>query len=133
MLNVLPAHAANIGKIYRRILSCWPIRVRNHYLQMAGINEVLIDLVEIQTMQGFPGVYEVHLKMTSVDRTMRQRETMKQLESDKKSSAMAVASMYSYWDVENVLSQAELYPDLALPSIKELNEYGFQFIRYRNT
>ena len=133
MLNVLPAHAANIGKLYRHILSCWPIKVRNHYLQMAGVNEVLIDLVEVQTMEGYPGVFEIRLRMTSVDRTMRQRETLKQLQSDEKSTTKATASMYSYWDLENVLSSAELYPDLDLPSIKELNEYGFQFIRYKNT
>lgn len=133
MLNVLPAHAANLGKLYRKVLSCWPIKVRNHYLQMVGVNEVLIDLVEVQTVHGYPGTYEIRLKMTSVDRTMRQRETLKQLESDEKSSTRAAASMYSYWDLENVLSAAELYPDLDLPSIKELNKYGFQFIRYKNT
>lgn len=133
MLNVLPAHASNIGKLYRKILSCWPIKVRNHYLQMAGVNEVLIDLVEVQTMEGFPGVFEIRLRMTSVDRTMRQRETLKQLQSDQKSSSKATASMFTYWDLDNVLSTAELYPDLDLPSIKELNQYGFQFIRYKNT
>lgn len=133
MINVLPAHAANIGKLYRRILSCWPIKVRNHYLQMAGINEVLIDLVEIQTLQGYPGTYEVRMRMTSVDRTTRQRETLKQLESDEESSTRATASMNSYWDLDNVLASAELYPDLALPSIKELATYGFNFIRYRNS
>ena len=133
MLNMLPAHAANIGKLYRRILSCWPIKVRNHYLQMVGVNEVLIDLIEIQTIEGFPGAYEIRMKMTSVDRTMRQRETMKQLESDAKSTTKATASIYSYWDLNNVLSSAELYPDLDLPSLKELNNYGFEFIRYRGS
>ena len=133
MLNVLPAHAANIGKLYRRILSCWPIKVRNQYLQLAGVNEVLIDLIEVQTVQGFPGAYEVRMRMTSVDRTMRQRETMKQLESDKKTSDKAHTTMNSYWDFERTLSLAELYPDLDLPSLKEMEKYGFYFIRYRNT
>ena len=133
MLNVLPAHAANIGKLYRRILSCWPIKVRNQYLQLAGINEVLIDLIEVQTVQGFPGAYEVRMRLTSVDRTMRQRETMKQLESDKKTSDKGHTTMNSYWDFERVLSLAELYPDLDLPSLKEMEKYGFYFIRYRNT
>ena len=133
MLNVLPAHAANIGKLYRRILSCWPIKVRNHYLQMIGVNEVLIDLVEIQTMKEYPGAYEVRIRMTSVDRTSRQRETMKQLESDEKSSTKATAAMHTYWDLDNVLATAELYPDLDLPSIKELEQHGFKFIRYRKS
>ena len=133
MLNVLPAHAANIGKLYRRILSCWPIKVRNQYLQLAGVNEVLIDLIEVQTVQGFPGAYEVRMRMTSVDRTMRQRETMKQLQSDQKTSNKAQATMNSYWDFENVLSLAELYPDLDLPSLKEMQELGFNFIRYKST
>ena len=133
MLNVLPAHAANIGKLYRRILSCWPIKVRNQYLQLAGVNEVLIDLIEVQTVQGFPGAYEVRIRMTSVDRTIRQRETMKQLESDQKTSDKAHTTMNSYWDFERTLSLAELYPDLDLPSLKEMEKYGFYFIRYKNT
>ena len=133
MLNVLPAHASNIGKLYRRILSCWPIKVRNQYLQMAGVNEVLIDLIEVQTIPDFSGAFEIRVRMTSVDRTLRQRETMKQLESDKLTTTKASASMRSYWDLDNVLSTAELYPDLDLPSLKELSEYGFNFIRYRNS
>ena len=132
-LNVLPAHASNIGKLYRRILSCWPIKVRNQYLQMAGINEVLIDLIEIQTVQGWPGLYEVKIRMTSVDRTIRMRETMKQLESDQVTTNKATASMHTYWDLNNVLATAELYPDLDLPSIKELEQRGFYFLRYKNT
>ena len=132
-LNALPAHAANIGKLYRRILTCWPIRVRNQYLQMAGINEVLIDLIEVQTVQGIPGLYEVKIRMTSVDRTMRMRETMRQLESDKNTSTKATAAMHSYWDLNNVLATAELYPDLDLPSLKELEQRGFYFLRYKNT
>ena len=133
MVNSLPAHASNIGKQYRRILNCWPIRVRNHYLQLAGINEVLIDLVEIQNMDGFPGNYEIHMRMTSVDRTTRQRETLKQLESDNKTTSKAEGSMHSYWDLNNVLAQAELYPDLDLPLIKELAEYGYYFVKYRQS
>ena len=133
MLNVLPAHASNISKIYRRILSCWPIKVRNQYLQMAGVNEVLIDLIEIQTVQGMPGLYEIRMRMTSVDRTMRMRETMKQLESDEVTTTKATAAMHSYWDLNNVLATAEVYPDLDLPSLKELEKRGFYFLRYKNT
>ena len=133
MVNNLPAHAANIGKLYRRILSCWPIKVRNHYLQLAGINEVLIDLVEIQNLEGFPGFYEVRMRMTSVDRTMRQRETMKQLESDQKTTTKASDAINSYWDFDNILSTAEVYPDLDLPPLAELSKFGLNFIKYKNT
>ncbi len=133
MVNVLPAHASNIGKLYRKILSCWPIKVRNQYLQLAGINEVLIDLVEVKTVEGFPGAYEVRMRLTSVDRTIRQRETMKQLESDEVSTSKASASISTYWDLNNVLSAAELYPDLDLPSLKELKYYGYNFLRYKNS
>ena len=132
MVNNLPAHAANIGKQYRRILSCWPIRVRNHYLQLAGVNEVLIDLVEIQNIEGFPGYYEVRMRMTSVDRTLRQRESLRQLENDRETSKKTTATMNSYWDLDNILAHAELYPDLDLPTIEELSHYGFNFIKYRN-
>ena len=130
MLNTLPAHAYNIAKQYRRILSCWPIRVKNQYLQMAGINEVLIDNVAVETIEGYPGLYEIKMRLTSVDRAMRQREMMQQLQSKQQTSNKSDAAINDYFDIEKSLANAETYPDLDLPLLKELRRVGFNFIRY---
>ena len=133
MLNTLPSHAMNIAKTYRRILNCWPMRIKSTYLQLMGINEVLIDSVQIENMEGYPGVYDIRLRLTSVDRYMRQRETMKQLESSKITRNVADYQMSSYWDIEDTLAWAETYPDLDLPSLSELSKLGYKFIKYNNS
>lgn len=130
MLNTLPAHAYNIAKTYRRILSCWPIRIKNQYLQMAGINEVLIDNVTVETIEGYPGLYEIKMRLTSVDRAMRQREMMQKLQSNQQTTDKSDAGISSYFDIEKSLASAETYPDLDLPLLKELKNVGYSFIRY---
>ena len=130
MLNTLPSHSMNIAKQYRRILSCWPIRVRQNYLNMAGLNEVLIDSVQIENLEGYPGTYDMRIRMTSVDRIMRQREMLKKLDSRQDVTTLPEQSIGSYWDIESTLSLAETYPDLDLPTLYELNQLGYKFIRY---
>ena len=133
MLNVLPTHAINIAKQYRRILNCWPMRIKNSTLQLMGINEVLIDSVQIENMDGYPGVYDIRMRLTSVDRFMRQRETLKALESNKITTGQAEAEISDYFDIEDTLSYAETYPDLDIPSLYELSQLGYKFIKYNNS
>ena len=133
MLNTLPTHAMNIAKAYRRILNCWPMRIKCSYLQMMGVNEVLIDSIQIENMDGYPGVYDIRMRLTSVDRYMRQRETMKQLASNQITTNSASAHISTYFDIENTLASAETYPDLDLPSLHELKELGYKFIKYNNS
>ena len=130
MLNTLPSHSMNIAKQYRRILNCWPIRVRQSYLNMAGLNEVLIDSVQIENLEGYPGTYDMRIRMTSVDRIMRQREMLKKLDSKQDITTLPEQSIGSYWDIESTLSLAETYPDLDLPTLYELHQLGYKFIRY---
>ena len=133
MLNVLPTHAINIAKQYRRILNCWPMRIKNSTLQLMGINEVLIDSVQIENMDGYPGVYDIRMRLTSVDRFMRQRETLKALDSNKITRGQAEAEISDYFDIEDTLSYAETYPDLDIPSLYELSQLGYKFIKYNNS
>ena len=133
MLNVLPDHAMNLTKTYRRILNCWPIRIQNGYLQMMGINEVLIDSIQIENMDGYPGVYDIRIRLTSVDRAMRQREMLKRLESKQNTTTLSTANIGTYFDIENSLAYAETYPDLDIPSIDELSQLGYKFIKYNNS
>ena len=132
-LNALPSHACKLTKLYRRILSAWPIRVKNAYLQMAGINEVLIDNVAVETVEGYPGLYQIKMRMTSVDRIMRQREMMQQLQSKEESTSLKKAQINSYFNLEETLASAEVYPDLDLPLLSELKKLGYKFIRYSGT
>ena len=133
MLNVLPAHSMNIAKTYRRILNCWPLRIRNQYVNMAGINEVIIDSINIDNVEGFPGLYTIIIRFTSVDRIMKQREQMQRLDSKQETTQQAEAGISSYFDIENCLASVELYPDLDIPTLNELAQAGWKFIKYNNS
>lgn len=134
-LNTLPNIAFEYVNKYRRILTCSPIRIKNELIQMMGINEVLIDMIQIDTLEEFPGAYEITIKMSSVDRTIRQRESLRKMEFSTnggfvgKSTGGQVANR-SYFEIDSVLSGVELYPDLELPSIADLKARGYAYIKY---
>ena len=75
--------------------------------------------------------YEIIIKMTSVDRTLRQRETMKKLNSNQISSSLEDSTIVNMFDLQDELAKAELYPDLDLPTIKELSKCGWKYLKYK--
>ena len=135
-INALPSVSAEFARNYRLVLTAWPLRIETEFTKMFGITEVMVDSVEVDTVPNFPGLYHVSMMMTSVDRTLRNREAMrkKDMQNFHNLSVEGVAAerMWSYNEMNKFLSEAELYPDLELPTLKELSDMGFNFIRYTN-
>ena len=134
-LNTLPTLASAMAKKYRRILPAWPIKIHSDLTRMLGVSEVLIDMMEVSTVEGFPGIYSITMRLTSVDRTQRQREALRRLDVAPQGGKVGYnynsdLSMKNYFAVDNALAKAELYPDLDLPSISELGKLGFRFVKY---
>lgn len=134
-LNAMQSMAAEYLVTYRKIINCWPIRINSEMTKLCGINEVAIESIDISTVPMQPGLFAVHVRAISLDRTMRNREALRRIDSINNAGSInpANASSYvyrTYFDLNNVLSQAEIYPDLELPTIKELEEAGFKYIRY---
>ena len=129
----LPHLIMNMIKTYRRVMPCFPLKVKNEYLQMLGVNEVVLDNVSVSTVPGHPGVYDLTIKLTSVDRSMRQREALSKADTEGQiTSSSAIYNIYSYWNLQESLAAAELYPDLDLPKIEELKELGWRFAKWNN-
>ncbi len=102
---------------------------------MLGVSEVLIDMIEVDTVEGFPGIYSIAMRLTSVDRTQRQREALRRLDVKAEGGKVdfngsSSLSMKNYFNLNNALSKVELYPDLDLPSLEELGKLGFRFVKY---
>ena len=134
-LNTLPNVAFEYVNKYRRIISCSPIRINNEVTRMMGINEVLLDMIDINTIEGFPGAYEITLRMSSVDRTIRQRENLRKMDFTSNGgfvgkSAGGYIANRSYFEIDKVLSGVEVYPDLELPSLADLKARGYCYIKY---
>ena len=131
-LKNVPHYIMDMIRTYRRVMPCFPLKIKNEYLQMIGVNEVVFDNITVSTKPGFPGVYDVHIKLTSMDRTMRQREALEKVNTNVQTSAIAAENIGNYFSLKNTLSAAEVYPDLDLPTIQELKDLGWRFAKWSN-
>lgn len=135
LLNALPKISAYYAREYKLVLPSWPVRVKNELLQMLGINDVMLETVSSSTVPNQPGVFKVSLRMTTMDRMARNKEALKRISANddgvRHGTERANINLKSYFEVNSILSKAELYPDLELPTIKELESKGIQFLRYK--
>ena len=81
-------------------------------------------------MDGYPGVYDIRMRMTSVDRVMRNREMMMKLDSREDVTTLSDQNICTYFDLQDTLAMAETYPDLDIPTLYELNQIGYRFLKY---
>lgn len=129
LLNNLPSVSVSTVKKFRRILSSYPLRIKNSMLQMMGINEVVVEQADVETVEDAPGLYEINLRLLSVDRTVREREALKKV-GQGETSTNNEYKIRQYFELDKVLSKVDLYPDLDIPSLEELSEVGFEFSKY---
>ena len=137
-LNNLPMLASAMAKRYKRVLPSWPIKIQSDITSLVGIAEVLIDALEVSTVEGFPGVYSITMRLTSVDRTQRQREAMRRLDVPPQGGNVdynghSNLAIKNYFSIEQSLAKVELYPDLDLPTLDELGKLGYRFVKYSGT
>lgn len=135
LLNNMQQMAAEQLIKYRQVINCWPIRIDSEMTRLCGVHEVIIESVDISTVPMQPGLFAIQCRAISVDRTMRNREALRRIDSINNAGATnpdAVnAWVYNtYFDLNKTLSKAEVYPDLELPTIDELESTGYKFIRY---
>lgn len=138
LITILQEIAAQDLIKYRKIISCWPIRIDCELTKLCGINEVLIESLDINTVPGQPGLFAINCRMLSVDRTMRNREALTKLDAINNAGATnqsgTMTKVYkTYFELNKTLSKTEVYPDLELPSIEELEKIGYRFIKYNKS
>lgn len=136
LLNALPKICAQYIREYRLVLSCCPLRINTAFTRFAGVNEVLIDSCDIATVPNQPGLYNVVIRMIAMDRSLRNKEALKKLDGINNAGSQSINAkqtyaIRNYFDIENKIAAAEIYPDLELPTINELNLYGFNYIKYQ--
>lgn len=132
-LQLLPKICTRRIIDYRKIMTCSPLRINCDIAQFMGINEVIIESVETDTVPNYPGLYQINMRLTSVDRTLRNKEALKKLDTKNEHDRFDKnVRMKNYFDFNDTLAKVELYPDLELPTLEELEKKGFYYIRYKN-
>ena len=125
-------------KKYRMILPCYPLKIESEISKLIDINDVIPNEIQVSTVPDNPGWYSIEMAFVSVDRTLRQREAMAAIEginSGWKENSWFQdeykdTNMANFEMLKQVMGQVEVYPDLELPKISELEKIGFKFTRY---
>lgn len=118
---------------YRKILKSSPLRIDSDITRMLGIYEVIIDSLDINSIPKNPGKFKILMKLSSVDRTLRNKEALKKLQDIDNASIQkdSLINTKNFFDVKRVLGKAEIYPDLELPTVEELEKSGFYFLKHK--
>lgn len=132
-LQALPKLCVDRLINYRKIMTCSPLRINSEITKMFGTNEVIIESIDINTVPNHPGLYDISLRLMSVDRTLRNKEALKKIDINN-AHYNNDNTLYAknFFDLKDTLKKVELYPDLELPTISELERLGYYFIRYKN-
>ena len=119
---------------FRKILASSPLRINSEMTRFMGVNEVIIESVDVSTIPNSPGTWTINMRLMSVDRTLRNREAMKKIDeiTNVTTDMDPLVKTKNFFDVKNTLAKVELYPDLELPTVSELEKLGFYFIKYRS-
>lgn len=136
MLNALPRIATQYVRNYRLILPSSPIKLESEITKLMGVNEVVIENIDVSTVPNQPGVYSIMMRLVSMDRTLRNREALKKINEFAHSGLVTDDSrsrlqLQTYFDLNEALAKAEVYPDLELPTLEELEKHRFEFIRHK--
>lgn len=135
-LNALPKLASSLVTRYRLIMPSAPIRFESEITRLLGVAEVVVENVDIATVPGQPGLYQVNLRLVSIDRTLREREGIRKVNETHNGGVTTDGGiqdirMRTFAELRTRFGEAELYPDLELPTLDELRDSGFDFLRHK--
>jgi endonuclease YncB( thermonuclease family) len=112
---------------YRTGITSGFLGVDNHLLQMFGVTTVMPESVNIRTVPGFPGRYEIDMVLCGFNKTQKRMETLEGISpiyGDDVSMANREVGTYSSEADDAIIqvkmAEMELYPDLELPTYDEL-------------
>lgn len=119
---------ANYSKTYRDGLVSGFLDIHNPLINMFGIGSVIPDTIQYGTVPNQPGRFIVNLTFLGFDKTQRRQEALYGFAGGKPSKNLrdlaydnydpTVDSLY----VDEKMRQMELYPDLSMPKVSELEE-----------
>ena len=74
MLTAIPKQISRLTRTYHLVMPCIPLRIDSEFSKFLGVNEVTCEEAVISTETSQPGLYNIVMKFTSMDRTIRERE-----------------------------------------------------------
>lgn len=131
----IPKISTELARRYHHILPTFPLRINSEVTKFLGVMDVLIETARIDTSNDATGVYVVQLDIRSVDRTIRNKEAIERTQlansGYNRGHARIENRVRTFFEIQNLISKAELYPDLELPELEDMKDIGYDFLRYK--
>jgi endonuclease YncB( thermonuclease family) len=113
---------------YRTGITSGFLGVKNHLLQLFGVDTIMPETVQFRTVPGFPGRYQIEMTLCGFDKTQKRTEQLEGLSpiygdkvpsrEDRKAGNYSQAADEAV--IELKMASLELYPDLEMPTYDEL-------------
>lgn len=113
---------------YREAIVTGFLSIENPLLNLFGITTVLPESVSYSTIPGFPDRKTVTMVLSAFDKTQRRQEALYAYTAGNPTDEMKDRAYDNYdpakdgYFVQEKLRQMELYPDLQLPRVKDLEK-----------
>ncbi|BCO16147.1 virion structural protein_gp094 [Bacillus phage vB_BceM_WH1] len=112
---------------YRVGISSGFLGIENQLLKLFGVRSVMIETLNVNTVPGFPGRFQGEMVLVAFNKTQRRQEELKGMSAVNGTDRDQLHSStvdYKLQDaiIEYKMDQMEVYPDLELPTYKELND-----------
>ena len=134
-LSMLPEIATRIAKSYKLVLPAYPLKINSQISRLVGVDEVSIEACQTNTVPGYPGLYRISMSFLSMNRTLKNKEIMRRTQLNNFTyltpQQIVETQRDTFFEINNMLSKADLYPDLEIPTLEEFRKAGFEFLRHR--
>lgn len=78
MLTAMQKYNETVTRLLRQIPSVGVVRIKHHLFNLTGAHEFIIDNMNVKTVQGSPGLYQVIIRLTEWSKHAQDKETMQQ-------------------------------------------------------
>lgn len=116
------------SRVYRTGITSGFLGVENHLLQLFGVETIMPETMQVRTVSGFPGRFQVDMTLCGFNKTQKRNEQLEGISpiygdeapsrESRKVGTVDVAADEAI--IEMKLDKMELYPDLELPTYEEL-------------
>lgn len=127
-LNKLFNDAESYSREHRWGITSGFLQADNNLLQLFGVNHVIVDSMNVNTVPNYPGLYDITITLFGFNKTQANTEMLKRLSNDVKNIEDLQTKFTTPQEaaqddiiIELKMKELDLYPDLELPTFKELD------------
>lgn len=126
LANDVVKDSERLARTYRTGITSGFLSIQNDFIQLFGVKYVMVNSLNVDTVPGYPGLYDINMVLVGFDKNQRDSEKLRLInnaENIKSMNDLRKTGELQDFIVEQQLLEMELYPDLELPTFAELKQF----------